>query len=172
MPFLAVKQKGRSKAQSMVEFALVLPILLMIVYGLLEVGRLIFIYSTVVSASREAARYGSATGLNVAGGVAHYRDCAGIRAAAQNVDFLGVISDANISITYDTGPGTSNYVTCPVGQATGGPSDTQINTPPLSRIKVQVSATFTPLAAIVPLNPITITSSNALTIIGTVDLMP
>lgn len=169
---LNVNRTGRTKAQTMVEFALILPILLMIIYGLLEVGRLIFIYSTVVSASREAARYGSATGLNVAGGVARYRDCAGIRAAAQNVDFLDVISDANISITYDKGPGTSNYSTCPVDQATGGPTDSQVNTPPLSRIKVQVSATFTPLAAIVPLNPITIALSNARTIIGSVRINP
>jgi len=163
---------GRSKAQTMVEFALVLPILLVIIYGLLEVGRLIFIYSTVVSASREAVRYGSATGLNIAGGVPRYNDCAGIRAAAQNVDFLKVFNAANISITYDTGPGTSNYSTCPVGQATGGPSDTQINTPPPSRIKVEVEATFTPFAAIVKLNQITIKSSNARTIIGSVQIKP
>jgi len=163
---------GRSKAQTMVEFALVLPILLVIIYGLLEVGRLIFIYSCIVSASREAVRYGSATGLNVAGGVPRYTDCTGIRAAAQNVDFLNAFADANISITFDTGPGTSDYSTCPVGQATGGPSDIQINTPPLTRIKVQVSGTFSPLAAIVKLNPITITSSNARTIIGSVQLSP
>lgn len=169
---LNANRTGRKKAQTLVEFALILPILLMIIYGLLEVGRLIFIYSTVVSASREAARYGSATGLNVTGGVARYRDCAGIRAAAQNVDFLDVISDANISITYDKGPGTSNYSTCPVGQSTGGPTDAQVNTAPLTRIKVQVSATFTPLAAIVPLNPITFALFNARTIIGSVQINP
>jgi Flp pilus assembly protein TadG len=163
---------GSRKAQTMVEFALVLPILLVIVYGVLEVGRLILTYSTVISASREAVRYGSATGLNVSGGVPRYNDCAGIRAAAQNVDFLNVFDDANISITYDKGPGTSNYSTCPVGQSTGGPSDTQINTPPLSRIKVTVTFSFTPLAAIVPLNPITRSFSNARTIIGSVQILP
>ena len=165
-------RKEHTRAQTMVEFALVLPLLLVIIYGLLEVGRLIFIYSILVSASREAARYGSATGINVAGGVPRYNDCAGMRNAAQNVDFLGVIDDANISITYDTGPGTPIYSTCPVGQATGGPSDTQITNPPLTRIIVHVSGTFSPLAAIVPLNPITITSSNARTIIGSVQLLP
>ena len=98
MPMLNANRTGRTKAQTMVEFALILPILLMIIYGLLEVGRLIFIYSTVVSASREAARYGSATGLNVAGGDARYRDCAGIQVAANNVDFLGVINNIEIII--------------------------------------------------------------------------
>jgi len=164
--------KRSDRAQSIVEFALVLPVLLLIIYGLLEVGRLIFIYSTVVTASREAVRYGSATGLNVTGGVPRYNDCAGIRAAAKNVDFLSAVDNASILISYDNGPGTSDYSTCPVGQSTGGPTDTQINTPPMTRIKVQVSAIFTPLAAIVPLNPITITSSNARTIIGSVQILP
>ena len=52
----------KNKAQAMVEFALVLPILLMLLYGILEAGRLLFIYSTIVTASRQAVRYGSATG--------------------------------------------------------------------------------------------------------------
>ncbi|MGE5251945.1 MAG: TadE family protein, partial [Bacteroidota bacterium] len=56
----------KSKAQAMVEFALALPILLLVVYGLLESGRLLFIYASVVTAARQAARYGSATGLTPA----------------------------------------------------------------------------------------------------------
>jgi Flp pilus assembly protein TadG len=52
----------KNKAQAMVEFAIVLPILLLLLYGILEAGRLLFIYSTIVTASRQAVRYGSATG--------------------------------------------------------------------------------------------------------------
>ena len=81
------KPNQRSKSQGLVEFALILPLLLMIVYGLFEVGRAIFIYSTVISATREATRYGSTTGL--VGGQPRYKDCAGIRAAAQKMDFMG-----------------------------------------------------------------------------------
>ena len=171
MSFLTANRTGRTKAQTMVEFALILPILLMIIYGLLEVGRLIFIYSTVVSASREAARYGSATGLNVAGagGVPRYNDCAGIQEAADNIDFLGVIN--NIEIQYDHGPQTIP----PYGPIPGYPPPFS-SCPPGSiqtgdRIVVQVSATFIPLAAIVPLNPITIALSNARTIIGSVPIV-
>ena len=155
--------KEHSRAQTMVEFALVLPILLMLIFGLLEVGRLIFVYSTIVSASREGARYGTASGLN--GGVPRYQDCAGIRAAAQKVDFLNSFTDADITITYDKGGGITN--TCP-----GVPSPEQVDTPPLSRIRVQVSALYTPLAGIVPINSFTITSSNARTIIGKVIIEP
>ena len=53
----------KNRAQAMVEFAIALPILLMLLYGMLEAGRLLFIYSTIVTASRQAVRYGSATGI-------------------------------------------------------------------------------------------------------------
>ena len=52
----------KERAQGIVEFALVLPLLLVLMLGIIEVGRLLFIYSSVNSASREAARYGSAAG--------------------------------------------------------------------------------------------------------------
>ena len=40
----------------MVEFALVLPILLTMLYGMMEVGRLLFIFASTVTAARQAAR--------------------------------------------------------------------------------------------------------------------
>ena len=46
--------KRKSTAQAMVEFALALPILLMVMYGLIESARLIFMYASVVSAARQA----------------------------------------------------------------------------------------------------------------------
>jgi hypothetical protein len=164
-------QKGRSRAQTMVEFALVLPILLVIIYGVLEVGRLILTYSIVVSASREAVRYGSATGLNA--GIVRYCDTNGIKAAAQNVDFIGVIEDANIDICYDNGSGCPPppppSVTCPLALIDPCPPASSVSG---NRIVVTVCTLFTPLAAIVPLNKITITSFNARTIIGSVLILP
>src|SRR5919109_4152728 len=93
----------KTRAQAMVEFAIVLPILLLLLYGLLEAGRLLFIYSTIVTASRQAVRYGSATGEGSTT-VPRYQDCAGIRAAAQRVDYLDSFEDKDILIQYDTGP--------------------------------------------------------------------
>jgi hypothetical protein len=103
----------KTKAQAMVEFALVLPILLLLLYGILEAGRLLFIYSTIVTASRQAVRYGSATGQGLDytaqggpdnTGIPRYQDCFGIRLAAQRVDFLNAIQDDDIIIQYDNGP--------------------------------------------------------------------
>src|SRR5215218_7275038 len=96
----------KNKAQAMVEFAIVLPILLLLLYGILEAGRLLFIYSTIVTASRQAVRYGSATGQGLSTTIPRYQDCAGIRLAAQKVDFLNSFDDADILIQYDAGPGT------------------------------------------------------------------
>ena len=53
----------KSKAQAMVEFAIALPVLLLLIYGIVEIGRFIFMYSTVVNASRQAVRYGATTGI-------------------------------------------------------------------------------------------------------------
>ncbi|MCX6037128.1 MAG: pilus assembly protein [Chloroflexi bacterium] len=147
-------RKPRARAQTMVEFALVMPILLLIMVGLLEVGRLIFMYSTVISASREAVRYGSAMGLNVTGGVPRYEDCTGIRAAAQNMDFLGMIDDINIVIAYDHGPGSAVFLGCPPATVING-----------DRILVTVTATFLPTSGLVPLHTIMLSASSARTML-------
>ncbi len=51
-------RKSKSRAQSMVELALVLPILLLVVLGLIEFGRALFIYTVVSNAAREGVRAG------------------------------------------------------------------------------------------------------------------
>jgi hypothetical protein len=102
----------KSRAQAMVEFAIALPILLMLLYGLLEAGRLLFMYSTVVTASRQAVRYGAATGLGN-NSVPRYQDCVGIRGAANAVGFLGPFD--SINLYYDSGTGENLYCTGTIG---------------------------------------------------------
>jgi Flp pilus assembly protein TadG len=48
--------RSRSRGQSMVEFALVFPILLLILMGLFDFGRAIVAYNTVSEAARNGAR--------------------------------------------------------------------------------------------------------------------
>ena len=145
------------RAQGMVEFALVLPLLLVLVYGVIEAGRLLFIYSATQTASREAARYGSAAG-DIGGNIAHYEDCAGIRAAARRLGSLAGIQDANIGISYDHGPGTgAPFATCPPG------AGTEVNLG--DRIIVQVMATFRPLVPLVRFTTFNISTTARRTII-------
>jgi Flp pilus assembly protein TadG len=47
----------KHKGQALVEMALVLPILLLLLFGIIEFGRILNAYIMVSNASREAARY-------------------------------------------------------------------------------------------------------------------
>jgi len=53
------KITNQKKAQSMVEFAIVLPILLLLVFGIIEYGRLFFAWISVENVARVGARYAS-----------------------------------------------------------------------------------------------------------------
>jgi Flp pilus assembly protein TadG len=48
--------RRRTTGQSLVEFALVLPVFLLIVFGLVDAGRLIYTYNTLSNAARDGAR--------------------------------------------------------------------------------------------------------------------
>ena len=50
--------RRHSKGQALVEFALVVPIFLLLVLGLFDMGRAVLYYSTISNASREAVRLG------------------------------------------------------------------------------------------------------------------
>ena len=78
--FFRIEESPKTKAQGMVEFALVLPILLLIIFGTIEFGRMIAFQSSVTLASREAARYAASVGE--VSGTPHYADCGGIIDAA------------------------------------------------------------------------------------------
>jgi Flp pilus assembly protein TadG len=48
--------RGRTRGQALVEFALVLPLLLLLVFGIVDAGRLIYAYNTVSNSARNGAR--------------------------------------------------------------------------------------------------------------------
>jgi TadE-like protein len=131
----------KTKAQAMVEFALVLPLLLLLLYGILEAGRLLFIYSTIVTASRQAVRYGSATGQGLSTTFPRYQDCDGIRLAAQKVDFLNAFDNSDILIQHDNGPAD------PLGPVTycAGPVDTTFTPTNSSRLLVTIDGDYLPI---------------------------
>jgi Flp pilus assembly protein TadG len=52
---IAIKRE-RARGQSLVEFALVFPLLILMLLGLFDFGRAIYAYNTVSNAAREAAR--------------------------------------------------------------------------------------------------------------------
>ncbi len=182
-PQIEAPRRAR-KAQAMVEFALALPIFLLAVYGLLEVGRLVFMYAAVTSASREGARYASAWGIVDSVGHQQYQNCAGIRSAARQVGFLLNLSgttNTNIKIYFDdetpvqTPPVSLHEYCTTTGLAidTGiGPGSTYpVNTG--DRVVVTVTATYSPiLRFFLPLTQQTITTTTSRTVTGQIDLAP
>jgi Flp pilus assembly protein TadG len=150
----------KSKAQGMTEFALILPLLVALLFGVIEFGRMLFVYSVVYTASREGARYGSSAGNDNLAGVPNYIDCDGIRSATERLAILANVQQ--ITIAYDEGSDSNGnpinrVVGCPNNNIEGGKH----------RIVVEVSAqysTFIPLPSI-PRN-FTIQSDSARTIIS------
>jgi hypothetical protein len=72
-----MKGKRIRKGQSLVEFALILPILLIVLMGLLDLGRLYFAYVAVTDAAGEGAAYAAIYPEDNAGIVARAQDASG-----------------------------------------------------------------------------------------------
>jgi hypothetical protein len=68
-------KKQKTRAQSLVEFAILLPIFLLVVLGIFDLGRVIYTLSALHNAAREGARYGAV----------HHCDTAGIETAARRL---------------------------------------------------------------------------------------
>ena len=53
---MSKRQRASRRGQALVEFALVVPILLLLIFGIVDAGRLIYTYNTVANSARNAAR--------------------------------------------------------------------------------------------------------------------
>jgi len=167
-----VFSKHKTRAQAMVEFVLVLPFLLLLLYGIIELARLAFIFSSASNASRAAARYGAASGENEEG-IPHYRDCDGIR---EIVNESAYISDFDeINITYDRGVDPEG-TQIPISGVDPSPSKDSCplednNVRNGDRIIVQVSTSYEPIISIIPIDPLEIVSSSARTFLVSIPIL-
>lgn len=139
---------------TLVEFAVVAPLLFLLLFGVIEFGRAVVTYTAVNTAAREGARYAATVGdSSTTPGTLHYFDCDGIVEAALAKSVLGGFDPDDITITYDSGPETASIADCE-----GGNQPTVDNVPTGSRIVVRVSTQFE--------SPIPIISN----ILGTLDV--
>ncbi len=90
-------KRRSSVGQGLVEFALILPLLLMVLIGIFEFGRILLIYSNLFNAAREGVRYG----------ITNPRDQGGIydRAIEHTLLISEGDPDLSVEVTYDAGPG-------------------------------------------------------------------
>lgn len=72
MPFK--KTPNKTLAQATVEFALILPILLTLIFGIFEVSRAIFSYAMIYAGAREGVRFGASVGDADGDGLLNFQD--------------------------------------------------------------------------------------------------
>lgn len=113
------------RGQGMVEFALAIPVFLMIVLGIIEFGRMFLMYTSVFAGAREGARYGAA--------VKTVCDSAGLQDAVRRAGFFA--GDLAIAIQYDDGYG--NVKAC---------EDTVLG----DRVNVTASINFESITGVIP----------------------
>lgn len=99
-------RRQEERGQATVELALVLPVLVLILFGIMEFGRLFSAYLVVTNAAREGARL-AAVGADDAAIVARVRDAAGsLDPAALTVDIEPPASnrfsgtEARVTVSY------------------------------------------------------------------------
>ena len=149
-------QMPASSGQSLVEFALVLPILVIILLGILDMSRVFTSMMTVESAAREAADYASWQSTNWQGDPTdptsnRYKTEAGLRAractASRNlVGFAGdTVGCTNPSISFDILDEKGLSALAPDGTATSDcdQASRTNGTNDLGPCRVQVDLTYT-----------------------------
>ncbi len=139
-------RKSRPGGQSLVEMALVLPILLLILIGLIEFGRAFFIYAVVSNAAREGGRAGIVEPL----------DFAYVQHAVTRTLVLVPPDDVSIDIHYDDGTDEGTF------------TDPSLIEEGRSRIVVKVSYPFSMLTPLISsiFPPTTIEFTSARTIVA------
>ena len=99
---LFIKDK---EGQSIIEFALVLPILLLVLFGITEFGRAIMVTNILNTASREGARLAAVSDdsdtLSVKARVEEVLDAANIDAKAIIIEFSPADKSVKVTVTSD-----------------------------------------------------------------------
>jgi len=68
-PDLHPLRRGSLRAQDLIEFALVFPVLMLLLFGVIDFGRIFHVLIAISNAAREGARYGVIYGIDRSGGV-------------------------------------------------------------------------------------------------------
>ncbi|MEP7378182.1 MAG: TadE/TadG family type IV pilus assembly protein [Chloroflexota bacterium] len=143
----------RGRGQSLVEFALVLPIFMFAVLGLIDVTRLVYLNSTLSQAAREGARTGSVEASYRGSSDSGCGDLGGPICPANDAALVTEIRAAANRMMTPFGSVSSLYISCveedstpPAGNWTS--ANTCPNNSPGSVLSVRVTAQFTPITPV------------------------
>lgn len=161
-------RKSGERGASLVEFAIVAPLLFLLLFGVIEFARVVSAYTTVWTGAREGARYATTSGgSDISSGIPRNRDCAGILDAVQAKAVVSSIAGADVTIEWVNPSGT---LIADCNPATAAPNPNQksggnwvVDIPNASRIVVEVEGTFNAVVPILSgvLNGITLDSTQS-----------
>ena len=142
------------RGSTMVEFAIGGALVMLLLFGILELGRFIAVHQAAAHAVHEAARWGAAVG-DGGSGVPRFADCDGIRDEAVSAGGLSKLTESDISISYmdDTG---ATYATCPIG----GPGPASVES--FDRIVITATTSFESVLPVIAPSSITVTDRRAI----------
>jgi Flp pilus assembly protein TadG len=140
-----MSQKRPRQGQATVEFALILPIILIILAGAIEFGRVFWSYGLLLQAAQEAARQGAVLGAATSDTT--------IATAAQQTAAKGGLTIS-----------TSNVVISATCSYTSSTSITAANRTRGNLLTVQVSYSFTPLIPFLPMASLNLSPSSSMEI--------
>ena len=161
MPHLPLR-RPRSRGQSLVEFALVLPIFLLMLFGVIDLARIIYFNSTLSQAAREGARTASVeaywvgrtgAGCNQAGGPVCPTTVADLRAdvleAANGMMTIGDIPDASLHLSCDLDTPPSGAWTSPTENCNSSAARTPGTNAGEALVSVRVVMEIAPITPII-----------------------
>ena len=126
------KGRDRSRGQSLVEFALIFPIIVLLVVGFVEVGRAVFAYNTIANAARQAVRVAAVNQI------ANVTDCDESRPVEDPYEPHWSIRGCAIAAATSLGLTTAN-----VSVAYAPPPDTTLDCDPTLHVGCIASVTLT-----------------------------
>jgi Flp pilus assembly protein TadG len=137
----------RDRGASLVEFALVAPLLFLLLFGVIEFARVAHGFTTVWTAAREGSRYATTVGDSDGDGLPNYLDCASITEAALGKVVAMSLEASDVDIVYGDLTGAT-VADCDPASPIPGPAPTgSVDIDNGFSITVEVAGTFD---AIVP----------------------
>jgi len=93
-------KRKKSIGQGLLEFALIQPILLMLIFGIMDFGWMIFNYSQLYHSLREGVRFASVPGVDA---TPQYKQCDAIRQRVIEMAGWAGLKPSDIVVIYDDG---------------------------------------------------------------------
>jgi Flp pilus assembly protein TadG len=145
-----VNQARGRRGQSLVEFAIVIPVFLFAVFGFIDVARLVYLNSTLSQAAREGARTGSVEASYIGSSDSACGALGGPACPANDAALVTAIQTAANRMMTPFGSVGSLYISCVEEDGTPPTGSwTSANTCPKnsagSLLSVRVTAQFTPI---------------------------